>query len=160
MFNFDKETLGFCHIIWHRPRKQHALSHICINTHCNILRKESKSLDNAGNTNSTNSVFVDLRWWIDRQIIKNLIIKVYNWRDNSLSVYGENLRENEATFTRKRYRTVIVPVWFLERKSWLFTRVRSVIVRVLGPVHTGTVSYRSEAFRAKTSKRKSDMSTN
>ena len=31
---------------------------------------------------------------------------------------------------------------------------------VLGPVHTGTVSYRSEAFRAKTSKRKSAMSTN
>ena len=65
-----------------------------------------------------------------------------------------------ATFTRKRYRTVIVPVWFLERKSWLLTRVRSVIVPVLRPVHTGAVSYRSEAFLAKTSKRKSVMSTN
>ena len=66
----------------------------------------------------------------------------------------------EATFIRERYRRVIVPVWFLERKSRLFTRVRSVIVPVLGPVHTGTVSYRSEAFRAKKRKRKSDMSTN
>ena len=34
------------------------------------------------------------------------------------------------------------------------TRVRSVIVPVLEPVHTGMVSYRSEAFRAKKSKRK------
>ena len=37
----------------------------------------------------------------------------------------------------ERYHTVIVPVWFLERKSWLFTLVRSVIVPVLGPVHCG-----------------------
>ena len=33
------------------------------------------------------------------------------------------------------------------------------MVPVLGPVHTGTVSYRSKTFHAKTSKRKSDMST-
>ena len=31
---------------------------------------------------------------------------------------------------------------------------------VLRPFHTGTLSYRSTEFRAKTSKRKSDMSTN
>ena len=55
-----------------------------------------------------------------------------------------------------RYRTGLI----LERKSLLFTLLRSVIVPVLGPVHTGTPSYRSVAFRVETSKRKSDMSTN
>ena len=66
-----------------------------------------------------------------------------------------------AMFTRKRHRTVIILVWFLEWKSWLWLhRSGPFPYQFLGCVHTDTVSYRSEAFRAKTSKRKSDMSTN
>ena len=49
---------------------------------------------------------------------------------------------------------------FWTEKLTVFTRVQSIIVPVLGPVHTDTASYRSDAFLAKTSKRKSDMSTN
>ena len=54
-----------------------------------------------------------------------------------------------AMFTRERYRTVIVTgLIFGTEKLTVHTGP------VLGPVHTGTLSYRSTTFLAKTSKSK------
>ena len=40
----------------------------------------------------------------------------------------------------------------------MFTRVQSIIVPVVGPIHTDMVSYCFDAFCAKNKQRKSDMS--
>ena len=83
----------------------------------------------------------------------NNVVKTYYLCTENLTV--------RAMSTRKRHRTVVIQVWFLEWKSWLCLHGSGPFsYQFLGPVHAETVSYHSEAFRAKTSKRKFDMSTN
>ena len=99
----------------------------------------------------------ELSWLTDVAFCKFLFNNVVK---TSYYLCTENL-PIRAMFTQKRHRTLIIPVWFLERKSWLCLHGSGpLLYQCLGPVHTDMVSYHSEAFRAETSKRKSDMSTN
>ena len=61
-------------------------------------------------------------------------------------------KNTKAALTQVRNCTLIEPVQFFKQKILLFTRVLSVLVPVLSPIHTGTQSYQSVTFRAKTNK--------
>ena len=90
----------------------------------------------------------ELSWLTDVAFCKFLF-------NNVVETYlcAENL-PIRATVKRKRYRTLITitGLIFGTEKLTMFTRIQSIIVPVLGPVHTDTVSYCFEAFCAKTSK--------